>query len=175
MLTDVTYAKFAGRSRLDKCLNSLLGLIEGISIDALINNAEIEFLASWLQEHEELKDCHPYNELLPVVQKAIVDGIITSEERQDILWLCEKLHSTDFYDGVTADIQRLHAVLGGIVSDGEITETELRGLSVWLQEHDHLAKRWPFEEVSSLVTSVLSDKKIDAGKQAALDAFLVNL
>ena len=112
------YFKYTGRSRLEKSINSLLGIIEGISVDSLINRTEVDFLSLWLAEHKELKDRHPYNELLPVVEIAIADGVLTSEEKQDILWLCERLRSTEFFDETTADIQRLHAILGGIAADG---------------------------------------------------------
>lgn len=165
------YFKFSGRSRLDKSVNSLLGIIEGISVDSIINRTEVEFLNLWIEEHQELKDRHPYNELLPVVENAISDGILTTEEEQDILWLCEKLRSTEFFDKTTADIQRLHAVLGGIASDGVITEAELKGLSDWLSEHEHLKTCWPYEEVVSLITGVLSDKKIDSVEQKILKEF----
>lgn len=165
------YFKFTGRSRLDKSINSLLGTIEGISVDAIINKTEVEFLNLWLEEHQELKDRHPYNELFPVVENAISDGLLTSEEKQDILWLCEKLRSTEFFDEATADIQRLHAVLGGIAADGAITEAELKGLSDWLSDHEHLRTCWPYEEVGSLITGVLSDKKIDSVEQKLLKEF----
>ncbi len=165
------YFKFTGRSRLEKTINSLLGLIEGISVDSIINKTEVEFLNLWLAEHRDLKDRHPYNELLPVVEAAIADGVLTSEEKQDILWLCEKLRSTAFFDETTADIQRLHAILGGIAADGAITEAELRGLSEWLTDHEHLTTCWPYEEVGSLITGVLSDKKIDSTEQKLLKDF----
>lgn len=165
------YFKFTGRSRLEKSINSLIGVIEGISADSIINKAEIEFLNLWLNEHQELKDCHPYNELLPVVENAIADGILTSDEKQDILWLCEKLCSTEFFDKTTADIQRLHAILGSIAADGIITEAELRGLSDWLSDHEHLKTSWPYEEVGSLITGILSDKKIDNTEQNLLKDF----
>lgn len=165
------YFKFTGRSRLEKAVNSLLGTIEGISVDSIINRTEVEFLNLWMEEHKELKDRHPYNELHPVVENAISDGALTAEEKQDILWLCEKLRSTEFFDETTADIQRLHAVLGGIASDGSITEAELKGLSDWLSDHEHLRMCWPYEEVGSLITSVLSDKKIDSVEQKLLKEF----
>ncbi len=165
------YFKFTARSRLEKSVNSLLGIIEGISVDSIINRAEVEFLNLWLEEHQELKDRHPYNELLPVVENAISDGVLTTEEKEDILWLCEKLRSTEFFDKTTADIQRLHAALGGIASDGAITEAELKGLSDWLSEHEHLKTCWPYEEVGSLITGVLSDKKIDSVEQKLLKEF----
>jgi len=62
-------------------------------------------------------------------------------------------------------------MLGGIASDGTITEKELRGLSDWLSEHEHLKTCWPYEEVGSLITGVLSDKKIDSIEQQFIKEF----
>lgn len=165
------YFKFTGRMRLDKSINSLVGLIEGITIDGSINADEIGFLHLWLEENADLKDRHPFTELMPVVDEAISDGILTDDERQDILWLCEKLQSTEYFDATTADIQRLHAIMAGIMADGIVTEAELRGLSSWLTDHDHLRSCWPYDEVDSLVTTILSDGVIDAAEQKFLQDF----
>ena len=165
------YFKFTGRSRLDKAINSLIGLVEGISIDGSINESEIGFLCLWLQENREVRNQHPFTELMPVVEMAIADGVLTDDERQDILWLCEKLKSTEYFDATTADIQRLHALMAGITSDGTITETELRGLSAWLADHDQLKTCWPYDEVDSLITTVLADGKIDDAEHQLLQNF----
>jgi len=156
---------------LEKSVNSLLGIVEGIVIDSSINAAEVTFLNFWLQEHDDVRDRHPYTELIPVVQAAVEDGVLTQDEHEDIVWLCEKLRSTEFFDKTTADLQRLHAILGGIVSDGIVSEAELRGLSSWLQDHEHLRTCWPYDEVDSLITGVLKDQRIDEEEQALLKAF----
>ena len=165
------YARFTSRARLEKSVNSLLGLIEGMAIDSSISPSEVSFLNLWLREHADVRDRHPYNELLPVVQAAVKDGVLTQDERDDIVWLCERLCSTKYFDQTTADLQRLHAILGGIVSDGQVTEDELRGLSAWLQDHEHLKTCWPYDEVDSLIVGVMKDQKIDPEEQAMLKAF----
>jgi len=90
------YARFTSRARLEKSVNSLLGLIEGIAIDSSINQSEVAFLDWWLTEHADARDNHPYNELIPVVQTAVADRILTQDEHDDIVWLCERLRSTEF-------------------------------------------------------------------------------
>ena len=165
------YFKLTGRSRLDKAVNSLIGLVEGISIDGCINESELAFLRLWLQENHDVRNRHPFTELMPVVEAAITDDVLTDDERQDILWLCEKLRSTEYFDTTTADIQRLHALMAGITSDGMITEAELRGLSAWIADHDQLKTCWPYDEVDSLVTTVLADGKIDAAEHKLLQNF----
>jgi len=165
------YMRFTSKARLDKSVNSLVGLVEGIAVDGRINQREIEFLNLWLGDHQEVKRLHPYNELYPVVENAVSDGILTSEEKDDILWLCERLSSKNYYDEVTADMQRLHAALAGVASDGAITEEELRGLSAWLQEHEHLRQCWPYDEVDGLITGVLKDERIDDREHEELKHF----
>ncbi|MGS7457235.1 hypothetical protein, partial [Mycobacterium tuberculosis] len=51
------------------------------------------------------------------------------------------------------------------------TAEELSGLSEWLEAHEHLRTLWPFDEVETLLTAVLADKKIDAAEHAALLRF----
>jgi hypothetical protein len=108
---------------------------------------------------------------MPVVAAAISDGILTDDERQNILWLCEKLRSTAYFDSVTADMQRLHGLMAGIVADGEITVSELSGLADWLSEHEHLKTCWPYEEVESLITTALKAKQIGAREHELLHNF----
>lgn len=165
------YFHFTGKARLEKSINSLIGIVEGISADSIINEAEAGFLNNWLAEHQELRERHPFNELIPVVEHALADGIISDDERQDILWLCERLRSTEYYDRVTADIQRLHAMVGSIAADGRVIEAELRGLSDWLAEHDHLKTCWPYDEVDSLVTKIMSDGRIDEDEHRIVQEF----
>lgn len=160
--------KYTKRSEYEKSVNSLLGIIEGITIDEKINEHEYDFLNNWLNDHQIKRNKHPFNELIPVVEEVISDGIITSEEKSDLTWLCNQLTSAEYFTQVTADMQKLHAVLAAISCDRRITERELKGLSDWLNQHTHLTTCWPYDEVSSLVTSVLSDQLIDADEHDLL-------
>lgn len=155
------YVVYRRRNAIEKSINSLLGIIEGISIDGAINQMEIGFLETWLVSHQDLREKHPYSELIPLIEEALSDRLLSEDEREGILWLCERLKSSEFQDAIATDLQVLHAVMGGIAADASISEQELRGLSEWLDAHDHLRKCWPYDEVSSIVTSVLADGKID--------------
>lgn len=155
------YLKFTGRARLEKSINSLLGIIEGIAIDHEINSQELDFLDIWLESHRSLREKHPFNEIIPAIEHSLADRFLSEEEHQDLLWLCRRLISNEFFNHVTADLQRLHAVVGGIVADTSISAEELRGLGDWIDEHEHLRGCWPYDEIGSLVTTVLADKKID--------------
>lgn len=166
-----SYRRFTRKGEIDKSINSLLGLVEGIAIDSQINDQEVQFLQIWLDDHQIRSDKHPFNELLPVVAQALADGVFTRDEKEDVSWLCQKLKSSEYFDFATADMQKLHAVLAGIASDCIISVVELRELSSWLQEHEHLRTCWPYDEVDSLVTSVLADKRIDSAEHKVLMEF----
>ena len=69
------------KARLEQSINSLLGILEGIAIDGLINKTEIAFLDEWCKKHRDVQDRHPFNELVPAVLVAIEDGAISARER----------------------------------------------------------------------------------------------
>lgn len=165
------YRKFMGKAELDKAVNSLIGLLEGISIDRNINDAEIQFLETWLVDQRINANRHPFNELFPVVEQAISDCILTSEEKEDIVWLCDRLTSNEYFNTATTDMQKLHAIMAGIGADGVITTEELKGLMVWLDDHEHLKTCWPYDEVQSMILGVLDDKKIDSEEHKMLMNF----
>ncbi len=165
------YYRFTGPARLNKAINSILGIIEGVAIDERINQQEITFFDSWLEENHLYHGQHPFNEFIPAVEVILSDGIISKEEHADITWLCNKLSSADYYDQITSDVQRLHAIVAAIASDGVVQVEELQGLSAWLADHDHLRCCWPYDEIDSLITSVLSDGIINEKEHDVLMAF----
>lgn len=166
-----SYYGFTTKSRLDKAVNSLLGIVEGIAIDSQISGQELSFLQGWLREHGESRRFHPFSELIPPIENALSDGTLDEEEQRDIIWLCERLRSTDYYSRSTADLQRLHGIIGAIAGDGLVSEAELAGLAEWLRNHDHLRTCYPYDELDSLITKVMADKKIDEQEHSLLLSF----
>lgn len=163
------YLRFTSRARLIKAIDSLSGLIEGIDIDQKINPKELIFLNDWLQEHDNVHHQHPFNELIPIVRSSIKDHILSVEEKKDLLWLCNQIASDTSYDNyVTSDMRRLHGIMGGIAADGAISKQELNGLRDWLSDHEHLRMCWPYDEIDSIITSVLADHKITSDEHKSL-------
>lgn len=163
------YLKYTSKSRLDKAIKSLVGIIEGLTIDQDLNSQELAFFTDWIDQNRELRDRHPFNELLPLVIEIFEDHKVTEEELEDLKYLCDKfINHTDFYDQITSDIQRLHGVLGGVIADGVVTEKELAGLRDWLNDHEHLKSCWPYDEIDNLITAVMADGVIDDEEQTML-------
>jgi hypothetical protein len=165
------YFRFTRKSRFDKALNTLRGILYGISMDGCISSRETDLLNKWVGEHYEFRYKHPFNELIPVLSTALSDGVLEQDEVLDLKWICEKLTSKQYYDDVTADMQCLHGMLGGILADGIINHAELNELLSWTEEKRHLSGLWPFDEVESLVTAVLADGKVEEGELEALKEF----
>ena len=157
-----SYQRFHNRSRLEKTVNSLLGLLDGITIDHKINAQEVSLVQSWLQQHEDIKANPLFLELFSYVEEALEDYIITEDELADIRYFATNTLGTGgYFDKATADIQQLHGVLCGIVADCKITVDELNGLSAWITDREHLKGYWPYDEIDSIVTAVLADGIID--------------
>jgi hypothetical protein len=165
------YLRFHSRSTIDKALNTLMGLVLGVGLDGKINAAEKGLFNAWLNENIQLRDNHPYSELIPLILKSIEDDALDQEEREDIAWLCDKLISQDYYDRITAEIQVLHGILGGAAADGEVTKEELLALRQWLSEHEHLRSCYPYDEVDSLLYTILKDGVVDENENRFLQGF----
>lgn len=175
MINERTYRKYTKPSELDKAVNTLFGLIKGIKADAKIKPAEISELANWCVLHQQLSDRHPFSEILPVVQNALSDGILTEEECEDVLWVCENtFHESPYYDLITSSMQILHGILHGVLADGILNDTEIRKLAQWIEESCFLAGTYPYDEINSLLTAALSDGVISDDERNMLIAYFGN-
>lgn len=154
------YFRLTSRSRLEKEMSTLRGMLKGISADSIINDQEFNFLEAWLEDHDAIQNSHPYNEIFEPIRTALQDRILAEEEKEDLLWLCDRLSSKSFYDQTTIRLQELHGILGGLVADAVISSAELQALREWLDANEDLRTRWPYDEIDSLVSSVLSDGEI---------------
>lgn len=165
------YFRATIKSRIDKAINILLGILKGISADRAINQQEINLLNDWVDENQGFVDCHPYNELIPKIVQALSDGIFTEGENEDLIWFCYAWQSNKYYDSITSDLQELQGIMGSIAVDGVITEDEAETLFDWMANHDDLRSCWPYDKVDSLLNRVLEDKQIDPVEQKLLLEF----
>ena len=120
------YRKFTAPAELHKAVNTLKGMVAGITTDRKISEDEVNELSHWCLCHANLIDRHPFKELIPLIQSAYEDEILTSDEADDIVWLCNNFVSdSNYYDLVTSSIQFLSGMIHGILADGEITDDEI--------------------------------------------------
>lgn len=170
------YRLFTGPAELHKAINTLRGIVAGISTDSAVQTSEIAELANWCTLHEDMEGMHPFSEIIPVVQKACEDGVITDEESKDILWICSSFAASGtYYDDITSSIQFLAGMIHGMLADNELSDAEINSLNAWIKSNGFLAGTYPFDEINSLLTSILSDHVITEDERNALLAFLGNV
>jgi len=168
------YAHYMRRANFEKALNTLIGIIKGVKADRVINENEISELQNWCLLQREFREKHPFNEIIPLVERSIADGVLTQDEIDDILFVCNAFLRTNFspyYDVITSGIATLHGILHGILSDNVINAEELMELRGWMQDHYYLESVYPYDEVYSLIHKVLQDGHVDEEEQKLLKAF----
>src|SRR6266850_193705 len=84
---DMSYARLIGgdRNRLVQSCGSLMGIAAGLLADQQLNDAEIRFLANWLDHHEDISTVWPGDVLCRRVKEVLADGVITGEERAHLV------------------------------------------------------------------------------------------
>lgn len=167
------YRMFTGPAELHKAVNTLSGIVAGITTDGKISEDEVNELSNWCILHEHLINRHPFDELIPLIRAAYEDEIITSEESSDIIWLCNNFISdAKYYDLVTSSLQFLSGLLHGIMADGELADNEIKHLQTWLSANTFLEGCYPFDEIESLVSAILLDGIITNEEREMLIAFI---
>lgn len=170
------YRQFTKPAELHKAVNVLRGIVAGISSSGDVNPDEVNELANWCLVHANLRDRHPFSELIPVIDEAIKDDHIDEDERVNILWLCGNFaDNSGYYDIVTSSVQFLHGMIHGIMADSDISDREIRVLSNWLDANDYLQGTYPFDELNTLLHTILEDGKITEDERNSLLAFCSNV
>lgn len=177
MIGNDEYKKYHIRSTINKSLNILEGILLGIQIDNVINEDEINELNHWLDSNHTMFYKAPFDELVNLIKSALADLILTKEEIEDILWLCnnfKNLENGQYYNTITNDIQRLNGILYGIMSDNIISNTEILELQEWLNNNEQLKQTYPYDEVYSLLIGILADGVIDEHENKILKLFFAD-
>jgi len=81
------YRSFCEKHILERSVNTLIGIVEGITADNVTNEQEIALLNEWMVFHSPYERLHPFNEFYPLLNSVLADGILDESERADITWL----------------------------------------------------------------------------------------
>ncbi len=166
------YRQFTGPAELHKAVNTLRGLVAGMTAENGLSDAEAMELANWCALHSHLRTRHPFSELLPVVESALSDGELNEDESKDILWLCSNfVDEAKYYDVTTSAIQFLSGFIHGVMADGVLTDGEIETLRKWIQNNDYLRGTYPFDELDSLIHATLADGVVSEDERGQLTAF----
>ena len=169
------YQIFTGRQNCDKALQSLDGILEGISLDGTIDAEEQGELRRWIQEHIAARHHHPLlHDAIGAIERALSDGEVTLDEIAEIRDVCGRQHAARYYDDATHTMQRLHGLLHGILADGKLTPEEVAGLEQWLGDNYGIREFWPVSEIETLVVKAMQDRTLSVEEATELTNFLLD-
>lgn len=167
------YRKFTKKSEIDKALNTLKGLLEGIDADDEITSSEVDELDLWVKEHAKIVSKLPFEELSDAIAELQSESIDRQEVFEDLKWLVNSLSEEYiYYDGHTADLQSLQGYCQGIIADGTLNNAEIYELKNWMENHQHLDGYYPYDEIYTVLIDILEDGVIDDDERHFLIALI---
>jgi hypothetical protein len=172
-LNQLELGVITSKARADKAINSLKGILLGINLDKEVNTPEVNELKQWAENHRALINRNPFKEFMTIIEETVSNNIPATETIEDLFWLCQKYETDNYYyKALTTDLQTLQGICHGILADGIINEKEVRDLEAWLEKNTHLSTYYPYDEIRSLILSIVSDGKIEEEEIVILKAYL---
>jgi NAD-dependent DNA ligase len=79
----------------ERKIDQMVGFLGGIASDGVLNDDEIMAMAEWLNKNYSLREVWPVSIVANRVELILEDGVITNEERQDLLETVNQLISNE--------------------------------------------------------------------------------
>lgn len=76
-------------------VDELVGFLTGVASDGILNDQEVDALSTWLNRNESIRDRWPASVVVSRLNNILEDGVITEEEREDLLTTVQKITGTD--------------------------------------------------------------------------------
>lgn len=136
-------------------LVEVIGIIEGVNYDGIINELEINKLQSWLNHNRQFRNDKTFNKVVDLLERILEDNIITNEKKKELLYF-----ANNYYKNVNNEhdsIVILHGLIEGIICDNEINQDEIEELKIWLEKSFFLKGNEVYDKVRLLIVRVLED------------------
>lgn len=91
-------------------LNTLMGIVNGVICDDNLSDTEVQFLSLWMSENTHLANTYPANIIFRRVREVLSDGVITEEERSQLLNELKTLSGNDFSNTGSALPEQIQSV-----------------------------------------------------------------
>lgn len=76
-------------------IEELVGFLTGTASDGVLNDQEITAMSAWLDKNESVREVWPASVIVKRLAIILEDGIITDEEREDLLATVRQVTGTD--------------------------------------------------------------------------------
>jgi hypothetical protein len=83
-------------------ISEMLGLCRGIIADGIVSPEEVEFLRIWIASHPQAAGSFPGSAIAARLHRIYADGVVTVEERNDLLALLQNATGQKTIEAVTA-------------------------------------------------------------------------
>ncbi len=167
------YLFFSARRLKNKAVHTLAGLLRGVTADETITREEFEEIAYWLEVNAEFCQTAPLDAVANHLRDILADGRVDAEELEDLKWLAEHLTERAELDDLVKDnLQELFGILYGIIADNRLADRELTALAAWLEKSTFLERFYPYDELCTLVSSILADGVISESERERFMAFI---
>lgn len=151
----------ANRNR-DKLLNNLMGILDGIVADGVIDEQEVLYLDTWLKECAGRRDW-VLRELSNLVSDVLADGVITEDEKLHLMstipQFMESLRhipGVDFYSE-ESDKLLLEGLCKGVAGDQHLSDAEISYMRWWMTQNSMLRAHYPGKHLYQTVERILED------------------
>lgn len=148
-------------------INELIGIIQGISFDGIINQMEMLHLQTWINKNRNLSYDPKQSKLIILVDQVLEDHIITDEERDELLRCCDQFIKESSEN--TSKMYELNGIIEGVICDGVVNESEIYHLRDWML--DNRGALSSYKEAATIcdkIDDILSDGIVTQQEQDEL-------
>ena len=161
---------------IDKAMNALSGLIQGINADQEINREEALALEKWLETNKDICNDYRLIDVYNTIAQSMRDGVIESCELDRILSKVNTYFYRQSYTNSVDKIQEFMGIIEGISADQDINIEEVYLLENWMNDNKDLKGNYPFDKFFDLTHKVLEDNCISKDESVEIlklcDVFL---
>lgn len=119
------YLNLVSTSPVTLATQILDGILKGITIDGEITEGECKNLRQWLYDNIYLSDHFPFDRTIEIVERVLADGVITSEESQEMTALiCDMLNPVETLKSQVYSVEEKHVCLSGNFAYGQKSDVE---------------------------------------------------
>lgn len=155
-------------------MTDLLGIISGLSADHVYNTRESLALHEWLVTNSQYRDSEPFNEVIPAVEAALDDRVLTLTEAAFLVDLVTPFIEDSATSLATATQQLMLGILRGVRADDVINIAEATMILKWLDQQDP-AMIPGFVPLRESLRAITADGVITDGEHAHLMALFARL
>lgn len=151
-------------------INELVGIINGIDYDGIINEREIEKLEDWVAKNRNLAYEPRQIELINLIELILKDHIITNDEKEILFNYCNG-YLIDKSGNLS--IYMLQGIIQGIASDGVINSKEVEKLKIWMENNRNSLVLLPkCKMLVNTIDSILEDGIVTDEEQELMQKIL---